>query len=410
MNPVSRFRWTVGLVACAFTAMCMGCIGDAAVADGGGTETGNGTVQGLAAYANGTPALNALVRIRQEGYSALTSDPASQGKWDVRTDADGRFKIKGLRTGSFVAEFQDGAGQAAMATFRLETDSAHALVIGDLHSAAAVSGRLLLPGGASAPGQVSVYGLDHWTATDSVGRFVLPNLPEGRHTLHFKPQQPTSGEMDLPKVLLAAGEERALGEFELPPKTCLDLACDTAQVRAVLVEAALSGLAWGDVSVTGVDGKGKLRIVELHLAKRGLTRLPEGIGQLSALRKLDVSDNKISQLPLSIGHLRVLRSLNLYRNQITELPAAIGQLSGLTALNVRSNQLTVLPAAMGRLFGLELFDAQENELMDLPSTLVTLGPLALALEGNPLCLLSPDLLEWVKRNDPAFSSQVRNCP
>jgi Leucine rich repeat len=410
MNALARKRWISSIGAMVLGAILASCIGDSGIAQGGGTETGNGTVQGLAAYANGSPVLNAQIRIRTEGFTSFAESPTGQLKWDARTDANGRFHIQGLKAGNFIAEFRDDQGQAAIAAFQLESDSAHALVVGDLHPVAAVTGRLLSPGGLSAPGRVAVYGLDHWTETDSTGRFSLQGMPEGRFTLYFEPKLAKSGDMDLPKVVLAAGEAKSLGDFELPPRSCQDLACDTLQVRALMAATSLSSKSWGDLAVTGLDAKGKLRVIELHLAKMGLTSLPDAIGQLSALRKLDLSDNSLAQLPASLSHLRALRSLNAYHNQLVNLPNQIGQMTGLTAINVRNNRLTALPISLGHLFGLELFDAQDNALTDLPASVLNLGPLALALEGNPLCNLSPELMVWVKQNDPAFAIQPLKCP
>ena len=45
---------------------------------------------------------------------------------------------------------------------------------------------------------------------------------------------------------------------------------------------------------------------ELTLAGNMLTQLPEGMGRMTALRKLQISGNSLSQLPESMGNLNRL--------------------------------------------------------------------------------------------------------
>ncbi|KAL3745536.1 hypothetical protein ACJRO7_014621 [Eucalyptus globulus] len=55
-----------------------------------------------------------------------------------------------------------------------------------------------------------------------------------------------------------------------------------------------------------------------------LTRLPESIGLLKSLVKLNISDIGIIELPSSIVHLKNLKVLKMNRSCITNLPATIG--------------------------------------------------------------------------------------
>ncbi len=397
--------------------LVFGCIGDAVISDGGGTETGNGTLLGLVAYGNGQPAVNARVLVHSEGYlpelnpiedPTTLSQGESQKGWTVRTDENGRFELHGLKAGDFVVEFRDDIGKAGIARVQLESDSAHALVLGDMHPVASVTGRLLLPGGLSAEGWVGVYGLEHATTTDVNGRFALNDLPEGQYTLHFQAKGASAGDMDLPKVDLASGETHEVGDFELPPKSCETLGCDSLQVQAILLASGVAA-PWRQRVTLGFDSKGRKRVIELNLSGLGLTRLADGIGQVSALRKLDISQNVLPVLPVSLGHLRSLRSLNAYSNALRELPATLGNLASLASLNVRSNHLVALPESIGRLFALELFDAQDNDLAGLPASLLKLESLALALEGNALCSLSAEELSWIQSHDPAFDPAGQSC-
>ena len=54
-------------------------------------------------------------------------------------------------------------------------------------------------------------------------------------------------------------------------------------------------------------------------------------------------------MPAEIGQLTALRKLNLNGNQLTSVPAEIGQLTSLTQLYLNDNKLTSLPAAIREL-------------------------------------------------------------
>ena len=60
-----------------------------------------------------------------------------------------------------------------------------------------------------------------------------------------------------------------------------------------------------------------------------LKTLPESIGQLTALEKLQLNSNELKSLPETIGQLTALRILHLYENQLTELPETLKNLTNL---------------------------------------------------------------------------------
>jgi Leucine rich repeat len=393
-------------------AVLFACIGDTSVSDGGGTETGNGTVQGLAAYSNGQPAVAARVSVRASGYLAQPGGASLKpGHYaDGRTDGDGHFTLKGLKPGDYVVEVLGGDGMAAATSFTLVGDSGQAFVVGDMTPASKVMGTLRQAGGLPAAGLVQIYGLERWVETDAQGRFEVNALPEGIYALHFQPKQAGVGAVDLPKVVARDGNDYVLGDYELPPRGCEDLACDTLQVKALLAGAGFSQILPESVMVLGLQAEGRKRVVELNLKGLGLTVLPDGVGQLSALRKLDVSDNALATLPASLTHLRALRSFDAFGNRLQALPDSIGAMRSLQFLVLRSNHLKYLPVSIGRLVALELLDLQDNVLADLPLAMTALGPLVLALDGNALCTLSPSLITWVLRQDPTFSAQNQVCP
>ena len=54
--------------------------------------------------------------------------------------------------------------------------------------------------------------------------------------------------------------------------------------------------------------------------------MPAEIGQLTSLKRFDLSNNQLTSVPAGIGQLTSPVRLNLVGNQLTTLPAAIREL------------------------------------------------------------------------------------
>ena len=67
-----------------------------------------------------------------------------------------------------------------------------------------------------------------------------------------------------------------------------------------------------------------------------LSSIPEAIGELSTLTRLDLSHNQLVGLPAEIGLLTKLTKLDLNANRLASLPAELGQLVHLKELYVHA--------------------------------------------------------------------------
>ncbi|XP_042040442.1 plant intracellular Ras-group-related LRR protein 4-like [Salvia splendens] len=113
--------------------------------------------------------------------------------------------------------------------------------------------------------------------------------------------------------------------------------------------------------------------------------IPDSLGKLSALMKLDLSENAIMMVPGAIGGLSSLKTLDLHGNKLQELPESIGDLLRLLLLDLRGNQLTALPASIDRLARLQELDLSSNGITSLPETIGSLSSLQkLNIETNDL--------------------------
>ena len=124
-----------------------------------------------------------------------------------------------------------------------------------------------------------------------------------------------------------------------------------------------------------------------------LTELPESLGQLTQLQRLDLSRNQLTELPQWLGRLTQLQELDVSHNQLTQLPQGIDQLAHLQMISLSNNRLQQLPDFFGKLAALRYLYVYDNELMALPNSLSQLTKLEdLHLGGNILTTLPSSLM------------------
>ncbi|KAK8486163.1 hypothetical protein V6N11_019986 [Hibiscus sabdariffa] len=116
-----------------------------------------------------------------------------------------------------------------------------------------------------------------------------------------------------------------------------------------------------------------LNVVALDVHSNQLKFLPNSIGCLSKLKTLNVSGNLLRSLPKTIENCRSLEELNANFNILTKLPESIGfDLIYMKKLSVNSNKLVFLPQSITHLTYLRLLDARLNCLRALPDDLENL--------------------------------------
>ncbi len=113
----------------------------------------------------------------------------------------------------------------------------------------------------------------------------------------------------------------------------------------------------------------------LTLSNNKLNNLGSGIGNLSALMRLDVSNNLLSNIPSTIGELKKLEILLLNKNSISELPTEIGGLAALQTLNIAYNQLRTIPSQIGAISLLKYLELNNNFLSSFPPEIGLLNSL-----------------------------------
>lgn len=194
-------------------------------------------------------------------------------------------------------------------------------------------------------------------------------------------------------------------------KTVLGISTLECQVLEKLWEST-EGKGWQDnrnwdslTSVDTWDGVGVVdaKVSSLLLYANNLKgTIPSELGELTALKRLSLSNNGLSgKLPESLGNLSQLVYLELSGNNLSGvLPSSLGSLLNLNELYLYNNQLTgSIPDSFGDLEALEVLKLYENKLSgSIPLTLGALSNLnSLSLSENELTgAIPPELGELSK--------------
>lgn len=83
------------------------------------------------------------------------------------------------------------------------------------------------------------------------------------------------------------------------------------------------------------------------------------MSQLSNLRTLNVSENKLTHFPEAINTLKNLDAVNLSRNKITEIPGSVGTCQAIE-LNLNQNQISCLSENISQCPRLKVLRLEEN--------------------------------------------------
>lgn len=125
----------------------------------------------------------------------------------------------------------------------------------------------------------------------------------------------------------------------------------------------------------------------LDYSGKGLSAVDASIYSKTATTELILTNNNLKTLPSQMGRLTNLRVLKLNNNALEgSLIAEVRQMTKLKELDVSNNKMTGMPAELGQLRSLETLDYSNNQITGLPNELANLkGNLkTFNLSGNPL--------------------------
>ena len=132
----------------------------------------------------------------------------------------------------------------------------------------------------------------------------------------------------------------------------------------------------------------------MTLARNGLKKLPDQIGELFNLRELYLDRNRLTSLPETIGQLANLEQLLLDWNWLRSLPGSFEKMLSLRRVTLDNNEFTQFPSQLCRLPCLEVLSISGNNLTALPSDVRSMRTLKeLNVEKNPVATLPSELGE-----------------
>ena len=91
-------------------------------------------------------------------------------------------------------------------------------------------------------------------------------------------------------------------------------------------------------------------------SSQGITAIPEGIYQFSALTELTLTNNNLAAISEDVSKLTTLKTLTLDFNQLVTLPTTVSGLGSLTLLSLKNNPLETLPVQLGMCARLRLLE------------------------------------------------------
>lgn len=139
----------------------------------------------------------------------------------------------------------------------------------------------------------------------------------------------------------------------------------------------------------------------LELNGLGLTEIPIGTGDLPALTRLDLSNNRLAMpaLQAQLNDLKSLEFLDLSHNSQPLTGVDVSELTQLKALNLRRTTLQAWPTGAERLPQLTWLDLRDNQLVSLPSEVLATDALLMKtnLTGNAFSTAGEAELESARR-------------
>ncbi|XP_076955734.1 disease resistance-like protein DSC1 [Bidens hawaiensis] len=149
----------------------------------------------------------------------------------------------------------------------------------------------------------------------------------------------------------------------------------------------------------------------LYVDGTNIKNLPESMGKLCNLRKLDASETSIQEIPSSIRYLKRLRLLRIHRCQHSSqgrgfLFSKMNVLSGIRELDLSYCNLSVVPDCIGLLNRLVNLDLSGNDLAFIPANISLLSNLRMLCLNNCKRLQSLPKLSVVNE-DTLYGLQMR---
>jgi len=182
---------------------------------GGSSTTDNPRVLAKALLPDGTPAVQAVVRLRAQNYRAapeILQKGHGLAMIDTITDNMGRIELSGLDTGSYNIEIA-AESSAVLLPFTVFFGDTVDLGEASLQPFSTISGTVTTENNSNTPLYAQIEGLERITTVDTTGTFVFPDLPAATYTIHIIKDRDTTAST-ITGVQTVAGDSTRLSVLE----------------------------------------------------------------------------------------------------------------------------------------------------------------------------------------------------
>lgn len=138
-----------------------------------------------------------------------------------------------------------------------------------------------------------------------------------------------------------------------------------------------------------------VKLQDVNVRYNSMTTIPPELGSCGGIQTLDMSYNEIEgMISETIGQMTNLRRVNLSFNRITHFPRSVIGLIEITSINVEKNRVSTLPDTFTTMNRLVDVDFSMNEFSRFPIELRSMQSLqVLSLKGNIISLLPRNINE-----------------
>lgn len=139
----------------------------------------------------------------------------------------------------------------------------------------------------------------------------------------------------------------------------------------------------------------------LSITESSLQFIPEDIGKLTHLKKLEIFSHELVCLPKALEKLTELEYLRITGNKVEDLGFDISKLKNLKGLDLSAMPLKVFPSGITELTQLQELYLSGLEVNEIPETLMMLSHLnELVLPEIDVNLYSPSFIDFARRLKP----------
>ncbi|ADY29544.1 leucine rich repeat (LRR) protein [Cellulophaga sp. RHA_52] len=139
-------------------------------------------------------------------------------------------------------------------------------------------------------------------------------------------------------------------------------------------------------------------ITFLNFYDNKLTSIPKSMWKLKKLTKLNLSKNKLTSISENLGYLKNLTTLDLGHNNISSLPDSFSNLINLKYLHLSKNPINSIPDFIGDFKKLKTLYLDRTNIQNLPENLSNIDGLTIYLDKNLFLKLKSDIKKIQKKN------------